>query len=173
MKLLRPFWFIVAMAVSLGLLALVWHLRQSEQLVGQIQTELATLPDNEVETSMRRFAELGEAGLNALATSLTSDRAAVRQCVASRAAGRNRSMGIAFRERGRSAAGIACQGAGGTAPEWMPRAVGSPPIWLCGCCFGRTKRMAAPSPWLADCEAVLETTAENRRPNGNKSPHQS
>jgi hypothetical protein len=72
-------WFVAATASAVGSLAVVWHLRQPEQLVGPLRQELATLPDNEVETPLRRFAELGDPGLKALAESLASERAAVRQ----------------------------------------------------------------------------------------------
>ena len=163
----RPFWFIVAMAISLGLLALVWHTRQSDQLVGQIQAELATSPDDEVEASMRRFAELGEAGLGGLTASLTSDRAAIR----------NAAHRVLLEEVDRwellseSAIAPRLQSLAKGLAENAPRM------------DAESRRFAADLalrlllwpheadgrriPWLADCEAALETTSENNHPKVN------
>jgi hypothetical protein len=166
----RPLWIVVAMAVSLGVLALVWHLRQSDQLVGQIQAELATLPDNEVETSMRRFAELGETGLNGLTEALTSDRAAVRDA----------SHRVLLEEVDRWE--LLSESAIAPRLESLAKGLAVNALRM----DADSRRFAAdlalrlllwpheaegrPSPWMADCEAVLETTAGNRHPNGNKSP---
>ena len=137
----------------------------------RFKTELATLPDDEVETSLRRFAELGEAGLNALATSLTSDRAAVR----------NASHRVLLEEVDRwellSESAIAprleslAKGLAENAPRMDAESRRFAADLALRLLLWPHEADGRPSPWLADCEAVLETTAENRHPNGNKSAH--
>jgi len=162
----RPLWLIVAMAVSLGVLALVWHFRQSDELVGHIQAELATLPDDEVETSVRRLAELGDAGLSALAASLASDRAAVRQAA----------HHVLLEEVDRWE--LLSEGAIASRLEALAHVLAENAPRM----DAENRRLAAdlalrllvwpheadsrPSPWLADCEAVLATAVEHGHPTG-------
>jgi hypothetical protein len=159
-KSARSLWLFAAMAVSLGLLAVAWHLRQPEQLVGRYQKELAALGDDEVEAPLRRFAELGDAGLKALVESLASERAAVRQ-----AAHR-----VLLEEVNR----WELLSADTVAPRLESLTHGLAEI--APRMDAENRRLAAdlalrlllwphetnrqPSPWLADCEAVLAMAAE-------------
>lgn len=168
MKSARPLW-IAAMAVSIGLLAIVWHYYQPEQAVERLQQELAALPDGEVEPQIRRFAEFGDAGLKALAGSLASERPTVRK------AAHHVLLDVV------DGWTLLPDDAVGSRLESLARglAEASPRMDT------ENRRLSAdlalrlllwpreadhrPGPWLADCETVLATAAEGHRANGARS----
>lgn len=154
---------LAVVGLSLALLAWAWHLRQPQQLVGHYQEELAAAPDDEVEPSLRQFAGLGDAGLNALVESLASDRAAVR-----RAAHRvlleevDRWELLSADTVGSRLAALANSLAEATPRMDLENRRFAADLALRLLLWPRTAESESRS-WLTDCEAVLATAAERGR----------
>ena len=163
-KSVRSLWLLAAIAPLVGLLAMVWYSRQPEQLARRYQDELATVPDDEVETPLRRFAELGDAGLKALAAALASERGAVRQAahrVLLEEVDRWELLsGDAVTSRLESLARALAESAPRMDNEKSPHKADQALRLL----LWPRDAESPPSPWLADCESVLATAAEHGRP---------
>ncbi len=157
---------VAAIIVSLGMLAAAWYLQQPRQIVARCQSELDSAPDDQVEAAMRRFAELGDAGLQALVESLASKRQTVQEVARRVLADEVDRWQLLPQDAVESRLTALAQDLAASAPH-----------------MDRTNRRVAADfatrlilwpradesqscPWLAECEAVLATAVAQKRDAG-------